>query len=388
VTGTNGKTTVAWMIAQSLERLGSHCGYVGTLGYGVGELRGDDHLTTPAAVDLQCHLCGFVDSGASHAALEVSSHALSQMRVAGVRFDAVLFTNLSRDHLDYHGDMQSYFDSKARLFLDSESQRKIINVDTESGLQLAALCGEDVVTVSAQFDRAVTGRPYVFVRSVVARARGSDVTFASSWGNGCFSLAMPGEFNVANAVLVLACLLSSGVALEECCAALAEVDSPPGRMQRILTSGPAVYVDYAHTPDAIQSALRALRPHCRGKLWCVFGCGGDRDTGKRPQMGGLVARLSDRVVVTSDNPRTESPEKIIQEIVSGIGRSAEQLENLTVIEDRAVAIAWSIGKADDADVILVAGKGHENYQQIGARRTPFSDSSIATAALEAREGGA
>jgi len=384
VTGTNGKTTVAWLIAQCLHQLDARCAYLGTLGYGIDELQGAEGMTTPAAVDLHGHLADFVEQGATHAAIEVSSHALSQRRVDGVQFDAVLFTNLTRDHLDYHGDMQSYFESKALLFLEHVANCKIINLDSEFGTKLAARCGQDVVTVSTHFDRVANGRPYVFVRSVVPNENGSDVTITSSWGDGKFTLSLPGDFNVANAAIVLAYLLTTGTSIEQACDVLQLVDAPPGRMQRISTTGSALYVDYAHTPNAIESALRALRPHCNGKLWCVFGCGGDRDTGKRPLMGKLAERLADRVVITTDNPRHEDPQQIIDEILTGFSRA----DDATVIEDRAAAIAWTIANAGPTDVVLIAGKGHEDYQETGSERHAFSDYALAVAAAKIKESGA
>jgi UDP-N-acetylmuramoyl-L-alanyl-D-glutamate--2,6-diaminopimelate ligase len=384
VTGTNGKTTVAWLIAQCLQRLDDHCAYLGTLGFGIDELQGAAGMTTPAAVELHGHLADFLEQGATHAAIEVSSHALSQGRVDGVQFDAVLFTNLTRDHLDYHGDMRSYFESKALLFLEHAANSKIINLDSEFGTELAARCGQDVVTVSTHFDRVANDRPYVFVRSVVANENGSDVTITSSWGDGKFSLPLPGDFNVANAAIVLAYLLTTGTGLEQACDVLQLVDAPPGRMQQISTTGSALYVDYAHTPNAIESALRALRPHCRGKLWCVFGCGGDRDTGKRPLMGKLAERLADEVIITTDNPRHEDPKKIIDEILAGFSGA----DDATIIEDRAAAIAWTIANAGPADVVLIAGKGHEDYQEVGSDRHVLSDYALAVAAAKLKEGGA
>lgn len=371
ITGTNGKTTVAWMIAQCLERLGETCGYIGTLGAGISEVDLGEGMTTPATIELHDSLARFRDAGATFAALEVSSHALSQNRVDGVAFDTVLFTNLSRDHLDYHGDMQNYADAKARLFAEYSAKQRIINLDSEFGAQLADRCGQDVVTVSTSFERVANGRPFVFARSVVATENGSRVKVASSWGEGEFELPLPGDFNVANAVIVLALLLNQGVSMNEACAVLAEVDAPPGRMQRVVsdTVGPAVYVDYAHTPDALDVALRALRAHCRGKLWCVFGCGGDRDVGKRPQMGRVAERRADHVVITSDNPRTEVPGDIMADIAAGL----QKMDAATLIEDRATAIAWAIANARDNDVVLIAGKGHENYQLIGKQRSDFSD---------------
>ena len=377
VTGTNGKTSVAWMIAQCLQHLDRRCAYVGTLGFGFDELEGADGMTTPAAIELHGQLSRFVDAGASHAALEVSSHALTQGRVDGVRFDAALFTNLTRDHLDYHGDMQSYFEAKARLFLKHKPSRCIVNIDTEFGTELAARCGQDVITVSTDIDRVANGRRYVFARSVVVTGRGSEIEFVSSWGDGYVELPLPGDFNVANAALVLAYLLSAGVDLKEACRVLQLVEAPPGRMQRVADS--AVYVDYAHTPDAIESALRALRPHCRGTLWIVFGCGGDRDAGKRPLMGQTAERHADKLVITSDNPRGEEPQSIIDDIGAGLSESA------VLIEDRAAAIAWAIQNAAEDDVILIAGKGHEDYQEIGGKRFPFSDSAVVTKALQAGE---
>ena len=384
VTGTNGKTTVAWMIAQAGELLGERCAYLGTLGYGVDAVEGAEGMTTPAAIELHGRLAEFVDQGAVHAAIEVSSHALSQGRVDGVRFGTALFTNLSRDHLDYHADMREYFESKSRLFLDCEPRDRIINLDSEYGAQLASQCGRDVVTVSTQFDRVANGRLFVFVRSVVATEQGSDISFISSWGDSRFVLPLPGDFNVANATLVLALLLNRGVPLEAACDVMSQLSAPPGRMQRVATDGPAVYVDYAHTPNALEVALQALRAHCRGKLWCVFGCGGDRDTGKRAEMGSAAERWGDQVVITTDNQRYEDALAIIDDIVGGLSHRDEA----TIIEDRAAAVGWAIGHADDNDVVLLAGKGHEDYQEVAGQRTRFSDFAVAESALAARGGAA
>jgi UDP-N-acetylmuramoyl-L-alanyl-D-glutamate--2,6-diaminopimelate ligase len=383
VTGTNGKTTVAWLIAQCAEFLAARCAYLGTLGHGIGSLEIAAGMTTPPAIELQARLAEFVEQGADYAAIEVSSHALSQGRVGGVRFEAALFTNLTRDHLDYHTSMRDYFETKARLFLESDTRNRIINLDSKFGAQLAARCRQDVVTVSTKFDRVADGRPYVFIRSVVRNRQGSDINFESSWGNGHFTLQLPGDFNVANAALVLALMLQQGVSVEEASKALSRVQAPPGRMQRVVAPGPAVYVDYAHTPSAIEAALRALRPHCRGKLWCVFGCGGMRDAGKRPMMAKLAERFADHVVVTSDNPRGEDPLGIIDEVLSGVSRPGAA----TVIEDRAAAIAWAVQQAGELDVVLIAGKGHEDVQQVGDTSRPFSDYAVAEAALSAAARG-
>lgn len=379
VTGTNGKTTVAWLVDQCARLLGARCAYLGTLGYGVDEIEGEEGMTTPAVVELHGRLAGFVEQGAEFAAIEVSSHALSQGRVDGVRFEAALFTNLTRDHLDYHADMREYFEAKARLFLESDVRHRIVNIDSDFGNELAARCGQEVVTVSTDSDRVADGRPYVFVRSVVRTEWGTDVTIASSWGDGRFALPMPGDFNVANAIIVLALMLQQGVPLDTACDVLSKVQAPPGRMERVVAAGPAVFVDYAHTPNAIEAALRALQPHCRGKLWCVFGCGGQRDAGKRPLMAKSAERLADHVVITSDNPRTEDPRQIINDVVAGLARPG----SATIIEDRAAAIAWAVTQANNADIVLIAGKGHENYQQTGTENRPFSDYTVAEAALAA-----
>lgn len=380
ITGTNGKTTVAWMIAQAHELLGNRCGYLGTLGCGVGEVRDSGGMTTPPVIELHGYLADLENQGARFAAIEVSSHALAQQRVDGVRFDTALFTNISRDHLDYHTDMRAYFKSKARLFTDCAPEHCAVNIDSDYGMQLAASCGKDVVTVSTNFEKVANGRPYLFVRSVVANANGSDISFTSSWGDGRFELCLPGDFNVANAALVLAVLLMQGVPFEQARDVMSQLQAPPGRMQRVAAEGPAVFVDYAHTPIALEAALRALRAHCRGRLWCVFGCGGDRDRGKRPQMGKAAERQSDRCVITTDNPRSEDPDAIIQDVVAGLVHA----QQVTVIEDRAAAIAWAIRSASENDVVLIAGKGHEEYQDVDGERVAFSDYGVAKQALVAR----
>lgn len=381
VTGTNGKTTVAWMLAQSLQHLQQRCAYLGTLGFGVDELHGAEGMTTPAAVELHGRLATFLDQGATHAAIEVSSHALEQRRVDGVHFDATLFTNLTRDHLDYHGDMNAYFESKALLFSAYPARARIVDIDTPYGEQLAERCGADVVVVSTQHDRDIDARQHVFVRSIDTHAQGSNLALQTSWGDIEVALQLPGKFNVANAALVAAYLLSSGLSPREVVDSLEQVTAPPGRMQRLPVDNAAIYIDYAHTPDALESALQALRPHCSGKLWCVFGCGGDRDTGKRPQMGQVADAAADIVVVTSDNPRGEPAMQIIDQVLQGVANKSQT----TVIEDRAAAIAYSIANAAADDVVLIAGKGHENYQEINAERRPFSDFEVALAAAGGAE---
>lgn len=383
VTGTNGKSTVAWVLARCLESLGSRCGYAGTLGYGVGRIEQGSAMTTPDVIETHRRLASFRDQGATHTAMEVSSHALDQRRVSGVTFDAALFTNLSRDHLDYHGDMQAYGDAKTRLFVEHRARSRIVNVDTEFGDELASRCGNDVVTVSTHFDRETDQRRHVSVRGTRTRPGGTDVRVETTWGGTELHVPMPGEYNVANAMLVLAYLLVDGADLRAAADALQSVAAPPGRMQRVDAAGPAVYIDYAHTPEALEVALHALRVHGTGRLWCVFGCGGDRDRGKRPEMARVAERLSDHVVITSDNPRSEVPGEIIAEIAGGLSEA----DAATIIEDRAEAIDWVVGNAAPGDQVLIAGRGHETIQVIGEAAVELSDYAVARRSLVARRAG-
>ena len=382
VTGTNGKTTVAYLIAKCLQLLDRKCGYIGTLGSGVDKITGAGGMTTPACVELNTTLAGFRDRNVQHAAIEVSSHALQQKRVDGLYFDAAIFTNLSRDHIDYHGDMQAYGEVKARLFLDNDINNRIVCIDSDFGMQLATRCSSNVVSVSTKLDRKSSSIPFVSVCDVVTDAAGSKISLESSWGPAEIHLQLPGEFNVANAAEVFALLLSWDIPLDDASAVLGQVTAPPGRMELVKPGQhqqlPAVYIDYSHTPASLDAALSALRLHCRGKLWCVFGCGGDRDRGKRPLMGKMVMRLADHAIVTNDNPRSEAPAQIIADITTGMGSDA------VVIEDRRAAIAHAVSAAGNDDIVLIAGKGHENYQIIGEQRHVFSDLETAEANLLTR----
>ena len=383
VSGTNGKTSVAWFIASLSRSLGRPCGYVGTLGGGLTGLESGPGLTTPDVVELQGLLAGFRDEGARAAAIEVSSHALDQQRVDGVRFRAALFTNLSRDHLDYHGSMQAYAQAKARLFLEHAPAVSIVNVDDDFGAELAGKAGGDVITVSVDGRRPVASARYLIARSLEATGSGYEVQIDSSWGAGRFVLNVPGRFNVANVLLSMAALLQEDLPVAQVCDAVAAVNAPPGRLERVPGAGqnesPDVYVDFAHTPDALGAVLTALRPHTRGRLFVVFGAGGDRDAGKRPEMGRVAERLADVAVLTSDNPRGEQPLGILADLQRGFSAGAEPV----VIEDRAAAIAWAVRSAVAGDVVLLAGKGHETYQQVGTERRPFSDALVAARYLSA-----
>ncbi|MDZ7645140.1 MAG: UDP-N-acetylmuramoyl-L-alanyl-D-glutamate--2,6-diaminopimelate ligase [Woeseiaceae bacterium] len=379
VTGTNGKTTLAWLLAQCWQRLGQRCAYLGTLGGGIDEITDTGGLTTPDCIELHRALARFRDAGAVRAALEVSSHALDQARLAGVHFAAAAFTNLSRDHIDYHGDMTRYGESKARLFTEFTPLHRVICVDDEFGQALATRAGDDAIRVATTaVPGATTGR-HVVAGDIEPTATGTRFRVRSSWGNGACELPLPGHFNVANACEVLALLLCDGVALDDALAVMATVTPPPGRMERVTAGaaqpGPQVFVDYSHTPAALAVALRALRPHCEGTLWCVFGCGGDRDRGKRPLMGAVVEAEADRAVLTSDNPRTEDAAAIMSDVATGMSVPP------VAIEDRAAAICWTIRQAAPVDTVLIAGKGHENYQVLGERRIPFSDFQVAAQCL-------
>jgi UDP-N-acetylmuramoyl-L-alanyl-D-glutamate--2,6-diaminopimelate ligase len=374
ITGTNGKTTCAFLLAQCLERLGLASAYIGTLGLGrVGALQDPTH-TTPDVIRLHRTLAAFRRQGVGEVAIEVSSHALDQGRVDGVRFHSAAFTNLTRDHLDYHATMEAYAEAKARLFARPELQRRIFNVDDEFGRRLAerfAGAGPTTVVWIGERGSAWAASQWLQVTALRADVRGLTLAVDGSYGRLALRSTLIGRFNAENLVLVLACLLGLGVPPDAAATALSDCVAAPGRMEVVaapLAGKPLAVIDYAHTPDALAKALSAVREHCRGLLWCVFGCGGDRDAGKRPIMGGIVAELADRIIVTDDNPRSENPAAITAAILEGMGaRSAR------VIHDRGEAIGTALGEAGETDVVLIAGKGHEDYQIYGDERRAFSD---------------
>ena len=379
VTGTNGKTSVAHFLAQALSTRVSTA-VLGTVGNGFpGDLQPSTH-TTLDAVNLHAMLSGLFAHGARAVAMEVSSHALHQDRVAGVPFHTAVFTNLTRDHQDYHGDMQSYADAKARLFRGAGLSLAVINVDDETGARLAAEVRPRTYTVAVGSDSRLTalGDRNLRLREVETRADGLRVRFDSSWGTGELQSHLLGRFNAENLVLSLAVLLAWDMPIGSAIAALEQVRPVAGRMMVFLAPHkPRVVVDYAHTPDALEKVLKSLREHATGRLVCVFGCGGDRDRGKRAQMGAVAQRLADRVVITDDNPRSENPRQIVEDILGGMtDRQAAHIEH-----DRAKAIQVSIAAAAANDLVLVAGKGHEDYQETAGRRFSFSDIAQVQAAL-------
>jgi len=364
VTGTNGKTTCTQLLAQALDQAPQRCAVIGTLGFGFpGELNESLH-TTPDAVTVHRLLRAFVDGGARYASMEVSSHALDQGRVTAVGFDVAVFTNLTRDHLDYHGDMRAYGDAKGSLFDWPTLRHAVINVDDGFGNALARRVGERVPVTTYGFSAGD-----LHVRELGLTRSGIDVLVRTPRGDARLKSTLFGRFNVYNLLAVLGALLALDLPLTDAIARLSRARPAPGRVEHFGGQGrqPLVVVDYAHTPDALEQVLATLREHTRGRVICVFGCGGDRDRGKRPQMGAIAERLADQVILTDDNPRTEDADAIIADIRAGMRTEP------VVARDRRGAIAQAIAQAGSDDIVLVAGKGHEDYQQVGATRFPYSD---------------
>jgi UDP-N-acetylmuramoyl-L-alanyl-D-glutamate--2,6-diaminopimelate ligase len=390
ITGTNGKTTCSQLLAQLFELLDEPSGFIGTLGYGLsgsglsgsGKNRGqitDTGLTTPDAISVQRILAELKDAGAKRIAMEVSSHSLVQRRVAGLQVDTAVFTNLTRDHLDYHGDINSYAAAKARLFAMAGLKNAVINIDDNVGRLILANLDPLVNGVSYSVENHSAD---IHCDRILIDASGIDAEIVTPWGRGRLKSSLLGKFNLANLLAVIGAAGVQGFALDKVLQAASALTAVAGRMELVDASArPAVVVDYAHTPDALEKALQALRRHCRGNLWVVFGCGGDRDIGKRAEMGKVADHRADKIIVTSDNPRGESPEKIIDQVLLGITR------DVSAVVDRRDAIRTAIADAQPIDVILLAGKGHEDYQILGADRLPFSDQAEARLALRNRQGG-
>ncbi|CGL00730.1 UDP-N-acetylmuramoylalanyl-D-glutamate--2%2C 6-diaminopim ligase [Salmonella enterica subsp. enterica serovar Typhi] len=370
VTGTNGKTTTTQLLAQWSQLLGETSAVMGTVGNGLlGKVIPTEN-TTGSAVDVQHVLASLVAQGATFGAMEVSSHGLVQHRVAALKFAASVFTNLSRDHLDYHGDMAHYEAAKWMLYSTHHHGQAIVNADDEVGRRwLASLPDAVAVSMEGHINPNCHGR-WLKAEAVEYHDRGVTIRFASSWGEGEIESCLMGAFNVSNLLLALATLLALGYPLTDLLKTAARLQPVCGRMEVFTAPGkPTVVVDYAHTPDALEKALQAARLHCAGKLWCVFGCGGGRDKGKRPLMGAIAEEFADIVVVTDDNPRTEEPRAIINDILAGMLDAGQ----VRVMEGRAEAVTNAIMQAKDNDVVLIAGKGHEDYQIVGTQRLDYSD---------------
>ena len=374
ITGTNGKTTCCYLLAQALGIAGNSTGIIGTLGVGRFPYLDQGPNTTPGPVSMQRELASMVEQGVDKVCVEVSSHALDQGRVSGVSFHATMFTNLSQDHLDYHGDMQSYAAAKARLFTGNDGPIAVINIDDVIGRDL--------------LNRSQRAQTWSFGKGGDLCARAVDLTIdgislligeshKDRQGNVAddvvetyrVSSRLIGRINVPNLVAVITMLRAEGIGKEAIPGIIEQLEPAPGRMElmRAGAGKPWVVVDYAHTPEALQLALASLREYCRGVLWCVFGCGGDRDREKRPLMGAVVEKMADRAIVTDDNPRSEVPRRIADDILAGMQQPAE------VIQDRATAIQWVISQADSDDWVLVAGKGHETEQIVGDQHLDFDD---------------
>ena len=389
VTGTNGKTSSTQWIGQLLTRSGRRCAVIGTVGIGFADAPlAESALTTPDAVSLQREVRALLDGGAQALAMEVSSIGLHQGRLAGMKFDVALFTNLTRDHLDYHGTMQQYEAAKSLLFDWPTLTHAVINLDDDAGQRLIPrLDARGVEVIGYSTSDAVAEPPVarrLTARNIRSTARG--LAFEAALDDEVVLIDVPlvGQFNVENLLGVLGVVHACGIDFPRAAAALAELEPPPGRMQQVSAhNAPLAVIDYAHTPDALTKALAALRPLATargGKLWVVFGAGGDRDAGKRAPMGAAAALGADIVVITSDNPRSEDPAAIVDDVARGAAKARKLLR----ITDRSAAIAAAVEQAGAADVVLIAGKGHESYQIIGSLKRPFSDASHARHALERR----
>lgn len=370
ITGTNGKTSVAHFLAQALDRPDARCGLIGTLGAGLyGEMRATAN-TTPNGLELQRLMADFLNAGSTTTVMEVSSHALEQGRANGVQFDTAVFTNLSRDHLDYHGDMASYAACKRRLFSFPGLKAAVINADDAIGSVWLDSLPVELRKVAFSLQGPVPGVDTLCARNLEKLPGGLRFMVDSPWGGGIVETALLGAFNVQNMLAAMAVLLLADMPMREVITRMSAVTPVPGRMERFGGGErPVIVVDYAHTPDALEKALLALRTHTSGKLVCVFGCGGDRDWGKRPLMGEVVELHADLAVITDDNPRTEDPGDIVKQIQAGLQRPRKT----PVIHDRLAAIKMAMELAGPGDCVLIAGKGHEEYQIIESERVPFSD---------------
>ena len=380
VTGTNGKTSFVQLLAQALSLHGATAGSIGTLGAGlVGQLVAGER-TTPDVIAVHRLLGEMRDAGASHVAMEVSSHALDQGRVDAVAFDVAVFTNLTRDHLDYHATMEAYGIAKKKLFAWPTLRAAVVNLDDAFGASLHAQLPTSLRRIGVS-SRDADGAT---LRATAIRLDARGLAFELRIGDDAFAIASPlvGRFNIDNLLAVAGALLALDWPLHAVAALLPQLHPVHGRMNRVGgdARSPLVVVDYAHSPDALEQALSSLRAHTAGALVCVFGCGGERDRGKRPQMAAIAERLADRVIVTDDNPRGEDGDAIVAGILAGfVHRDA-----VRVVRDRALAIAAAVAQAQPGDVVLIAGKGHEPYQEVHGVRRPFDDMEHARAALEAR----
>jgi UDP-N-acetylmuramoyl-L-alanyl-D-glutamate--2,6-diaminopimelate ligase len=376
VTGTNGKTSTAHFIAQSWQRVSGNAGLIGTIGYGALNRLQPADLTTPDPISVQRMLSECIDDGVENVAMEVSSHALDQGRVVDVAFQAAVFTNLTRDHLDYHGSMERYAAAKRRLFTDCQPRFAIINRDDEFGRRLIGELGSSCEVLSY----GSNGNAELAAKVVQMDSSGMSLEISSPWGGGRLRSGLLGRFNVSNLMAAAGSLALLGMPWNKVMHQLELMQPVPGRMHCLGGDAglPVVVVDFAHTPDALRQALEALQAHLHGRLTCVFGCGGDRDRGKRAMMAAVAESLCDKVILTNDNPRSEAPEAIFADMLAGM----QSPDKALIMADRAAAIRQAIEGSRQGDIVLVAGKGHETYQELHGHRLPFSDVAAVQAVLE------
>ncbi len=381
VTGTNGKTTVAYMLSYALNYINNKAAFIGTLGYGKSNVLHSGNMTTPDPINLHALFSAWRND-VETVSMEVSSHALDQARVANVQFDTAVFTNLSHDHIDYHETFENYASAKAKLFHTPGLKKAVINYDDGFGRNLIKEIEQEIeiIAYSTSGNIDATGIKKVCVKEVL---KTDDlitiIKIASSWGDVTIKTGLLGDFNIPNVLAVFSTLCANNIAKEDAAKAICVFTGVPGRMECFTSNNkPLLVVDYAHTPDALEKALTSLRSYCKGKLYCVFGCGGDRDTGKRPQMGNIAETLADVVILTNDNPRSEKPERIIAQILAGM----QNKERIAVRYDRSDAITNTFHEAETDDIILIAGKGHETTQTIGNDVIPFSDRELARRLVE------
>ncbi|MDH5433504.1 MAG: UDP-N-acetylmuramoyl-L-alanyl-D-glutamate--2,6-diaminopimelate ligase [Gammaproteobacteria bacterium] len=387
VTGTNGKTSCSYLICETLKQMNFESFLLGTLGIGAVDHLQTSETTTADPITIQKTMNYASELGAQFAAMEISSHGIVQHRAEAIKLTTAIFTNLSRDHLDYHGTMEAYGEAKQQLFYTPDLENAVINMDDKFGRKIAKNQKVNAKKWLVSCREPMAGSDvdqWIWIEDVVFSLEGIHAKVFTPWGTGKLDSPLIGAFNLTNLLLVIA---SVGCVLKDVdliLTVLQQVHAPPGRMQKIAAQGtPLAIVDYAHSPDALEKALMAVREHSVGLIWCVFGCGGDRDTGKRPLMAKIAEKLANKVVVTTDNPRTEPVENIKNDIFSGF----KKLDKVTYIEDRKEAIQFVIANASSDDAILIAGKGHEDYQIIGNEKIHLSDVEIAQAAIEERANG-
>lgn len=382
VTGTNGKTSTTYFLAQALQRLGHKAGIIGTLGHGLIDNLTPQNLTTPDPILIQAILADLLHQGVEYVIMEASSHALVQERIAGIAFIMGIFTNLTQDHLDYHGDMENYAKAKRLLFTMPSLKQALFNLDDPVGQKWFKEFQHSLAVFGYSLKEQIDKNARViYTKDLQLHANGIEALIIRGEQQGYFKSNLLGRFNMANLLAVMGALLALDYSFQEVLAVMAELRPVPGRMQ-LLGGGefPLVVIDYAHTPDALEQALKVIREHCTGKLFCVFGCGGNRDRGKRPLMGKIAEQYADKVILTNDNVRFEDAEKIITDILAGF----DYPDKVLVESNRAAAIKLALDNAKKGDIVLLAGKGHENYEIVGDQYLPFNEAEIVLKRFEDR----